>query len=295
MTGKEQGFLLLTSHLGNPSRPCLTTAQFRDLARRVREMERPTALREMNLRDLTALGYDTSHAQRILSLLEDNALLSHYLYKAKRSQCHCLTRLSEHYPHLLRQKLGDDAPGCLWYKGDLSLLLSPAIALVGSRNIRSDNLEFAKAVGCQAAAQGYVLLSGNARGADQAAQEACLTQGGKVISIVADKLEQHPIQEGILYLSEDGFDIPFSAHRALSRNRLIHSMAQRAFVAQAELRQGGTWDGSLRNLRHHWSPLYCFQDGSEAATQLITQGAEPVSMVDLHNFSQLPSPISGLF
>ena len=43
MTGAEKGFLLLTSHLGDPARPVLTTAQFRTLAVRAGQMQMSTA------------------------------------------------------------------------------------------------------------------------------------------------------------------------------------------------------------------------------------------------------------
>jgi predicted Rossmann fold nucleotide-binding protein DprA/Smf involved in DNA uptake len=169
----------------------------------------------------------------------------------------------------------------------LELLQKPAVALVGSRNLAPDNLVFAKEVGRQAARQGYVLVSGNARGADRAAQDSCLEAGGEVISVVADDLSKYSPKGHILYLSEDGFDLPFSAQRALSRNRCIHALGEVTFVAQAELRSGGSWDGSVRNLRHNWSQLCCFNDGSEATLELVQMGAFPVSTGELGNIAGL--------
>ena len=87
------------------------------------------------------------------------------------------------------------------------------VALVGSRELREENWKFAAEVGRQAALQGYVLVSGNARGADRTAQEACLAAGGKVICVVADDLWKQPLRENILYLSEDDFEEGFSAQR----------------------------------------------------------------------------------
>ena len=100
--------------------------------------------------------------------------------------CHPISRVGEEYPQSIHNRLGLDAPGCLWSRGDLELLQKPAVALVGSRDLAPDNLAFAKEVGRQAARQGYVLVSGNARGADRAAQDSCLEAGGEVIAIVAD-------------------------------------------------------------------------------------------------------------
>ena len=108
--------------------------------------------------------------------------------------------------------------------------------MVGSRELGEENRIFAENVGRQAALQGYVLVSGNAKGADSTAQESCLTGGGSVICVVADELEKHPVQKNVLYLSEDGFDMVFSPYRALQRNRIIHSLGSCTFVAQSGLK-----------------------------------------------------------
>lgn len=295
MKTAEQGFLLLTSHLGDPQSKPLTVAQFRKLANRVQIMDKPVLERELNCDDLVALGYGREMAQRILQLLSRQELLEYYVNLAARSNCYPITRIGSLYPAACRSKLGLDCPGSLWVKGDSSLFNRPAVALVGSRELGEENAAFAREVGKQAALQGYVLISGNARGADRQAQEGCLEAGGQVISIVADSLEQCKDMPGVLYLSEDGFNMGFSSVRALSRNRLIHSMGQITFVAQSGCGRGGTWNGSVQNLRNHWSPLYCFQDGSEASSQLIQLGAQPVGIEDLRDFGALTEQKLSLF
>lgn len=287
MTPREEGFLLLTSHLGNPERKVLTIPQLRRLASRVRSMEKPAGDDPVREEDLMAIGYSREEAHRILSLLSDADILTWYLSQAARKDCVPVTRVSPEYPEKLRSSLGIDCPGCLWAKGDLDLLRKPAISLVGSRELMPENLAFAKEVGKQAAFYGCVLVSGNARGADRAAQDACLENGGQVICVVADKLEDQPHLEDVLYLSEDGFDCSFSALRALSRNRVIHCLAQRVFVAQSTFGKGGTWDGTSKNLRHGWSSVFCFEDGSEASRELIQMGAQPVGFEDLYEFDKL--------
>ena len=283
MRTTERGFLLLTGHLGNPERRVLTTAQLRTLADRMQDAKKPEENRELLENDLVKLGYDREMAKRILGLLEEEAVLDYYLRRAGQMECIPITRVSPGYPLLLRQRLGLDSPGCLWAKGDIRILNTPAIALVGSRELRESNRRFAEAVGRQAAEQGLTLVSGNARGADRTAQEACLEAGGRVISIVADELSKQPRRRNLLYLSEDGFDEPFSAQRALSRNRCIHALGRMVFVAQSDLGKGGTWDGTVKNLRFGWSPVACFRDGSGAAEQLEQMGAYLVDGNDLRD------------
>ncbi len=293
MTGPEQGFLLLTSPLGDPQRKILTMSQLRILSSRVKMAEKSPLDRELQPEDLLSLGYRREMAQRIWSLLQDRQLLQYYCAQAAKQDCRCLTWATADYPGRLKQRLGEETPGCIWCKGDLSLLTQPKVALVGSRDLQESNRHFAREVGRQAALQGYVLVSGNARGADQTAQNACLRAGGRIISIVADSLAAKPARENVLYLSEGGFDLPFSAQRAISRNRLIHALAEYTFVAQAALQTGGTWDSTVKNLRHRWSGVYCFSDGSPAALALQDMGAEGIAMDQLQNFETLPRETPG--
>lgn len=287
MTPREAGFLLLTSHLGNPERCPLTTPQLRILIASARIMDAPEEERELNARDLTALGYTEGSARRILSLLGDGALLERYLQKGRRLGCLPITRLSPAYPRSLRHRLELDAPGCLWAKGDTGLLQEPAISLVGSRELEAPNREFAREVGQQAAKQGYVLISGNARGADREGQSACLAAGGQVISVIADNLAEKSRETGILYLSEEDFDASFSTPRALRRNRAIHALGRAVFVAQCSLETGGTWAGTMANLRVGYSPVFCYDDGSEASHRLEQAGACLVTVEELADIPAL--------
>ena len=288
MNPRERGFLLLTSHLEDPERRVLTTAQLRSLADRVRYSRGTGEDRALSQPDLLGLGYGREMACRILHLLDEEDRLDAYLRRAAARGCVPVTRVSPGYPLLLRQRLGLDSPGCLWARGDLEILNTPAIALVGSRELREPNRAFAAEAGFRAAEQGLTLVSGNARGADRTAQQACLEAGGRVISIVADELDRQPRLRNTLFLSEEDFDTPFSAQRALSRNRCIHALGRMVLVAQSDLGRGGTWDGTVKNLRFGWSTVACFRDGSESARKLEEMGAFLVGQEDLKDLSVLP-------
>jgi len=292
---REEGFLLLSSQLGDLQRKPLTTAQLRVLADRMWQLEMPEEDRELEERDLISLGYGAPMAQQIIKLLDDTEPLQYYLRQGARHGCVPVTRVSDGYPLRLRRSLGLDSPGVLWAKGDLSLLQKPAVALVGSRDLFPENADFAAEAGFQAAKQGFVLVSGNARGADRTAQQACLRAGGCVISVVADALNSHEARENVLYLSEDSFDLEFSAQRALSRNRVIHGLTDKVLVAQCSLRTGGTWDGTVKNLRFGWSRVFCFRDGSESVQLLEQMGATCIQHSDLRDLDALTANTTTLF
>lgn len=295
LTGGEYGFLLLTSNLGNPGRKPLTEAKMRELFERSDRMKRRDVARDVDVYDFVSIGYSPKFAQHVVDLLHDEVLLQYYLNKARKADCVPITRATENYPVMVRKRLGYDSPGVLWAKGDVELLETPMVSLVGSRDLLAENEKFAVEVGIQAAIQGYTLVSGNARGADKCAQNACLRHGGNVISVVADSLENHKPGKGMLYLSESSFDEPFTNQRAISRNRVIHTLGVKTFVAQSAYQTGGTWDGTVKNLRNRWSPVYGFADGSKAMTELSHMGLELIGLDDLKSFYDLPQSEINVF
>ena len=287
MNPREAGFLLLGSCLGDPARRPLTPPQLQRLAARVRLPPIPGAgEEELTPAHLFKLGCSHSEAEHIVSLLSETDRLSAYLDRAGALGLQCLTRANPRYPRRLMRALGDRAPSVLWFDGNLDLLQRTGLSLVGSRELRPENRAFAQAAGLQMARQGYVLVSGGARGADAAAQASCLTGGGQVISVLAGPLTGAS-HRNLLLCCEDSFDLPFSPARALSRNRLIHILGEKTLVAQAAFGSGGTWAGATENLRRGWSPVFCFTDGSPGAKALLERGATGVTISQLTDFSSL--------
>ena len=287
MNPREAGFLLLGSCLGDPARRPLTPPQLQRLAARVRLHPIPGAgEEELTSAHLFKLGCSHSEAEHIVSLLSETDRLSAYLDRAGALGLQCLTRANPRYPRRLMRALGDRAPSVLWFDGNLDLLQRTGLSLVGSRELRPENRTFAQAAGLQMARQGYVLVSGGARGADAAAQASCLTGGGQVIAVLAGPLTGAS-HRNLLLCCEDSFDLPFSPARALSRNRLIHILGEKTLVAQAAFGSGGTWAGATENLRRGWSPVFCFTDGSPGAKALLERGATGVTISQLTDFSSL--------
>lgn len=292
MTAPERGWLLLCAELGTQDKP-LTLPQLRQLRQRIRAAGPPeTPDRALTSADLRALGYDAATADRIAALLQREAALDAYLEAGAYHRVVPLTPLSQAYPAQLRTVLGDDAPPVLFARGDLSLLQKQAVALVGSRRLEAQGLAFAERIGTLAAREGYVLISGNAQGADRAAQDACLRHGGSVISVLADSLADHVPGSRQLLLCEEGWHLPFSTQRALRRNRIVHALALRSFVAQTDCGFGGTWRGASDALRLGCA-VFVQADASEGAVDLIRRGATPISLDELQDLSTLKAAQTG--
>ncbi len=295
MTGPELGFLLLASHLGDPERKPLSPARLAALRRCMRLAPQVPPEGEVSEDFLRAIGCEEPLRQQILQLLSQTALAESYVKTAeKRGYC-CVTRRSLQYPRALVAAMGDQAPSVLWLWGDKSILENPKIALVGSRDAGQDSLNFAASVGGAAAKQGLTLVSGGARGADRAGQEACLRAGGSVIVVLPDSLlDKHRPGKGLLYLCEDSYDMSFSSQRALSRNHIIHSLGLCTFVAQCGF-HGGTWSGTIANLKRNFMPVYAYE-GCHALHLLQDLGATAVGHRELENLEELTVPTpSSLF
>ena len=256
----------------------LSLAQARELSRRARAagIGEEDPFRDVTVKDMRRLGYSEYEAGHIVSLLGRERQLDGYLLAAEKADVAVITRLDARFPQRLREQLGARCPAALFCRGDLRLLQRPCISVVGSRHLASPGAQFAAQAGRLAAREGFTLCSGDAMGADRTAQEACLRGGGSVLIFPATELVYCPARENVLYAAEGGFELGFSAQRALGRNRFIHAMGEKTLVAQTSFGKGGTWNGSLDNLQHEYSPLFVFDDGSEGARALCARGATPV-------------------
>lgn len=291
LTNLERGMILLCCDLGDPDAAPLTTAQFRELSRRVLAADACIEPgRHLTERDLLDLDYDRDFAARVVTLLDRQPLLGRFLTGCKMRKIHVFTRISDAYPKrlaALRQK----APPVVLMAGAPSLMEEETISLTGSRDLNDAGALFARRVGRITAGEDKVLVTGGAVGADHAALLACLQQGGRAVIFPARPLNELYQQYKlfldagqVLLCAEGSADAPFSAARASSRNQLIYRTADRAFVAQAAYRTGGTWSGALENLRRGWTPLYVNQDGGEGCRELVKKGAVPIDADHLQNY-----------
>lgn len=287
MRAAEEGVLLLCCALPDDTAHPLTLPQFEALGRRVRLFGSGAAdpLDEVTARELRRLGYDEAQGARILALLARKERLRRYLAAAERAGIRPVTRLSEGYPARLWQTLGTRCPAVLFAKGDLALASARCITVVGSRELTAEGRAFAETAGRLIAEAGLTLCSGGAVGADLAAQEACLAHGGSAVIFPAGPLTDCQAPARTLYLAEQAFDAPFSAARALTRNRYLHAMGEKTLVAQCTRCSGGTWEGTTENLRRGYSAVFVHADDTEGAQALIARGAVPVT--ELHDLDEL--------
>jgi DNA processing protein len=140
----------------------------------------------------------------------------------------------------------DDAPPLLGVRGLLDALMRPTIAIVGSRNASGAGLKFAQTLAHDLAEAGFIIVSGLARGIDQAAHRASLA-GGTVAVLAGGHDRIYPPEHEDLLASLLATGAAISemppgyaprAHDFPRRNRLISGASLGVVVVEAAQRSG---------------------------------------------------------
>jgi DNA processing protein len=141
----------------------------------------------------------------------------------------------------------DDAPPLLGVRGAPDALMRPMLAIVGSRNASGAGLKFAGTLARDLADAGFVIVSGLARGIDQAAHRASLS-GGTVAVLAGGHDRIYPpehedllasiLDSGGAAISEMPLGHVPRARDFPRRNRLISGAALGVVVIEAALRSG---------------------------------------------------------
>jgi predicted Rossmann fold nucleotide-binding protein DprA/Smf involved in DNA uptake len=276
---------------GESNQKPLTPSEWRKLAGDLHAAQlRPRDLVGMPREEIKdALGYTAEGAERLAGLLARGGQLAIELERLASRGIWLLTRADESYPRLLKARLGPKAPPVLFGAGPQSLLRAPGIAVVGSRDVSEDGLEFSRTLGRRCAEEGFAVVSGGARGVDLTAMDGAISRGGPALGVTVDPLERlvarkelrSAIAEELLTLVTPFHPAArWHAGNAMSRNRLIYSLAQAAVVVASSPTKGGTRSGALENLKASWVPLFVRDDGSAGNRQLIAEGGWPLPKSD---------------
>jgi DNA processing protein len=240
---------------------------------------------------LTSLATSQQQHDKLQSLLlRDNAIEKdkHWL---SREHHFLVTCLDDTYPALLKHI--PDPPIALFAQGDIHLLKTPQLAIVGSRTPSATGQETAYQFSHHMATLGFTITSGLALGIDGAAHEGALTATGKTIAVCGTGLDRvypsqhgklaHRIAEQGLMISEFPTGFPPKPEHFPLRNRIISGLSLGTLVVEAALKSGSlitariaaeqgrevfAIPGSLHN------PL------ARGCHQLIRQGAKLVENTD---------------
>lgn len=195
------------------------------------------------------------------------------------------------YPELLRRL--PDAPVLLYARGDMSLLRSPACAVVGSRKASPQGRAVAAYMARCLSACGIAVVAGMAMGVDKAAHDAALTRIGRSIGVLGTGIDViYPranthsfaaMEEHGLLLSEFAPNAPPLAEHFPIRNRIISGLALGVLVVEAAGRSGSLITARLaleQNREVYAVPGPALDAHCLGCQDLVRQGAKPVFSAD---------------
>src|SRR5450830_1226766 len=288
----SQVILLLTAPLMTgrmePSTDLLTPGEYGHLAVFLHEVQKsPGDLLTADADSLLKQCQGVVDGDRLRKLLGRGFLLSQAVERWQARAIWVITSADASYPQRFRERLKDNAPTILYGCGDATILATGGLAVVGSRNAIPALRTYAEYIGQLAAHAQQTIVSGGARGIDQAAMHGALEAGGTVVGILADSLERaalnreyrSPLMEGQLVLVSP-YDpmAAFNVGNAMQRNKLIYALADAALVISSDYQKGGTWTGATEQLtKLRLVPVFVRSQGEigKGITELQILGARP--------------------
>jgi DNA processing protein len=196
------------------------------------------------------------------------------------------------------------APLWLFLRSERPLPTAPAVAIVGSRLPTADGVHTATELARLLARSGVVVVSGMARGIDEAAHRGALGAGGESIGVLGTgfgvdypsgraSLREALASSGGLVTELPPGAGPRPAH-FIWRNRIISSLADAVVVVEGRERSGALVTARLAAAqgRDVWAvPGSINQPTSRAPLELLRDGARPLTRIDdvLEGLG-LPSP-----
>lgn len=203
---------------------------------------------------------------------------------------HLLTLSMADYPARLRHIA--DPPPVLFVEGDVQILPTAQLAMVGSRRATPCGVQTAHYFSAELASRGLAITSGLALGVDAASHRGAMAGGGRTLAVAANGLDivyprshwrlARQVAENGALLSEFSPGTPPLAGHFPRRNRLISGLSLGVVVVEAAQRSGSLITARLAGEQGREvfaipgpieSPL------SRGCHQLIRQGAKLVEQV----------------
>ncbi len=199
---------------------------------------------------------------------------------------------SEKYPTFLKNI--KDPPQQLYAEGNLELLNTTSISIIGSRACSVSGINAAKQFAKDLASNGITIVSGMAVGIDTAAHTGCLEVGGNTIAVLGSglnrifpkenvKLYHEIIENNGLVISEYSPETPKNSKQFLERNRIVSGLSVGVLVIEAAHRSGTSVTAALA--KKQGKEIFCIphelNDKHGVGTnRLIKNGAHLVTCAD---------------
>ena len=287
-TDDDFATILLTQHIFDVGVQPLSPAAFWKLCEKVGA---PGSLIGLGANDLARWACASAEeGERLARLLDAMTGVALRLDQLNQSGIQTIAVLNGRLPALV-DHLRTAAPPLLHVAGDLALLTARGVGIVGSRHVAEAGRDVSERVAGAAAESGFQVISGGARGVDQAAMKAAVERQGNAVGVLADSLTRQLRDADTRRLVGDGTvtlctpyspDAPFSVGSAMGRNKLIYAFAHATLVVATEVDTGGTWAGAKEALSKNYGRVMVWRGPGEGLGNgaLETLGASPVATAE---------------
>ncbi len=262
----------------------------------------PSKIFQQNQTNLSKVkGISAKLADKILAP-ENSEVLHNELNLVEKCGVTLITILDEEYPEILKEIY--DAPLCLYIRGDVSVLKSNCIGIVGSRRISTYGQKMSSFLSESAGYAGWTVVSGLAYGADIIAHRGALNANGKTIAVLGGGLAKiHPqdhiptakeIVENGCVISEFPMQMSPTRQTFPMRNRIISGLSQGTIVIEASINSGSLITANFANEQNRTVfAVPCQADSStgRGCNDLIKKGAKLTENFDdvLEEFEFVPN------
>ena len=234
-------------------------------------------------------GLTDAEGYRMYTLLHRSMQLSYALESYMMEELDVVTQYDvEDYPQRLLNRLGEAAPPFFYRCGNAEIITRPAIGILGISGVKtgSEVREAVEGLVRDAVKAGYAIITGGELGVCRVAAGAVDQCGGSLLEILGGNLHEHMREEATARMLSEGRcalismehpDAMYTVSHAASRNKVLFSLADAAFVFNSDGRRG---EGeALQNRYCDW--IYAWE-GYAGNRSIIARGARPIrSQADL--------------
>jgi DNA processing protein len=234
----------------------------------------------------------------------DNTRVKQHLDWLMHADQHLITLESADFPTLLKNSCHDVSH--LFVKGNIDVLQSPQLAMVGSRHPTQMGQHNAFHFAHDLTESGFTITSGLAKGIDACSHQGAVAAHGKTIAVIGTGLdtcyprENQSLADAILanngcIVSEYPLGTPVKPYHFPARNRIISGLSQGVLVVEAALKSGSLISAKLAsedNREVFAIPDSIHNTAAKGCHWLIKQGAKLVETIEditleLNGFNQL--------
>ncbi|WP_246844842.1 DNA-processing protein DprA [Altererythrobacter sp. TH136] len=309
LSTNTKAILLLTAPLivgrGTPAAELLSPGEYKTFAQRLHELGcQPSDLLGPNAAGVAEQTRTFIDPNRLQQLLGRGLQLGQAVDRWRQRAIWVVSRADSEYPKRLKARLRSQAPALLYGCGEVADLNRGGLAVVGSRHVDDELTDYAIDVGSLAAQANRPIVSGGARGIDQAAMRGALEAGGRVCGVLTDSLERQVMTREhrdmlldgqLILVSPYDPNAGFNRGHAMQRNKIVYALADAALVVSSDVEKGGTWAGAIEQLRKlKLVRVYVRSTGTpqRGLDALLANGAipwpNPTIPSDLRNLLDMP-------